>query len=1425
MEGGGRCDRVAVARVFLCSDKIIRFRLFLATFCLLFVFNGSVSDSGLPFKGSTQHEVDKSCEISVFLYVEIKNRRCQLTPVLTRWKGRSRFRNKAKSIFSCQKVMNRWSFLLCKFAYCFGLLVNVAINVGYLYLKFLSLTITRPTRRTDLSSHKNYRSMKSTLCRQTKHCFVIGIGILLLRAGIEPNPGPDLATNFPEFSVISQNCRGLTNCKKVCRMVKKLNLSKAPLTVACLQETHCINKFALNNLYKGTYVVDDGDRNQRGVSILIPEGLELCESRTSGLGRWAIAAIKPTSSVQSYKTLVASVYAPNCHRESKIFFEDFFHNLDSIMEDLAVESCEFNTILTGDFNLVLNSATGALNRAGTSGERNLATFVKDALATRSLLEIQTHDSRNNGFTWRRGNCFSKLDYIFASPLLHAQAKNTLIKWYEFGSNYDHACIKASFVASSTPARGRSFPKLFKTDISNEADRLWIVNQLDNFSQQISPHWNPHMKLEFVKTMLRVKVLELRKMNKFTSSSDVIKERIDGIVAKPILSRADIQQVEALRIKLARAEEVEEETMSIRAGIKWREEGERSSKFFLSRFKARAAATTMHILHVGQQVISQSTGLVNFVRIFYSNLYNSVLPEKVNDDQFLREFFSHCPKMGRELQISLARPLDLEELKISLTSCKDSAPGLDGIPYSFYKLLPDLMLPLLLNSWNYALRSGELAKSHRQSCLTLLPKKGKDLTRLGNWRPISLSSCDLKIITKAYANRLKNTLPHILCESQAAYIPGRDISFNNRLLNLAKLYASKQGEDVCVVSLDAKKAFDSVSHDYLINVLKAYDFPPEFIQVFRTLYTNLESVVQVNGFLSSPFRVKNGVKQGDALSCGLFVLAMDPLIRNILMNDSIEGLIVPTSQHDIEEIKVLAYADDITIVCRNGNLQPVFSEYERLSYVSGLKLNADKTEILNLIPSQSNSNRITYLGLVFLLGRVDRMTVCGMVIAGDAIAEYQGNVLDRIEKMESIVASWSRRNITMHGRMVLAKTFVISQIVFPAQFIQIGAKEIRKIERLIYAFVNGARTLYGPEKIARRYLKADKLKGGINGIDVNSFVTAIALRQFGKAAQLSRQLRAFQASVNAPRDDIGNMAMSHLKSGILQFLKNHPMPDLTELEYISSTHLSVFLKNNSNAAIHVNQYSIGSLFELQRELERGRIPRPRLNSIIRSLPQQLGRLIRAGSLVNAQTKFSLATLTDKLDLEFTTSKSIRLALASQKLGTLSIDLNKIHRRQDLPVAGTVEFDQLFSNMNLIKHPALRSIRYKLCFKNIYSNERRHRFGIADSPVCESPNCDQIETVEHQLFECANANRLWNMFAALTNLNITSYRDLILCGSEIEHEILKTAIIKALIQINRNISVPVKVVARECASLLRIEAIVNRAREQAIRSLITKLNSVD
>ena len=122
------------------------------------------------------------------------------------------------------------------------------------------------------------------------------IRLLLLRGGIEPNPGPENDKNSNGFSLLSQNCRGLTDKKKLAKLLKSIYpLSRRLLnkfTIACLQETHLMDRFTTSIWHRGEIVVDNGERNQKGVCILLPDSYQLCYSKISGLGRWAIAAFQ-----------------------------------------------------------------------------------------------------------------------------------------------------------------------------------------------------------------------------------------------------------------------------------------------------------------------------------------------------------------------------------------------------------------------------------------------------------------------------------------------------------------------------------------------------------------------------------------------------------------------------------------------------------------------------------------------------------------------------------------------------------------------------------------------------------------------------------------------------------------------------------------------------------------------------------------------------------------------------------------------------------------------------------------------------------------------------------------------------------------------------------------------------------------------------
>jgi hypothetical protein len=69
------------------------------------------------------------------------------------------------------------------------------------------------------------------------------------------------------------------------------------------------------------------------------------------------------------------------------------------------------------------------------------------------------------------------------------------------------------------------------------------------------------------------------------------------------------------------------------------------------------------------------------------------------------------------------------------------------------------------------------------------------------------------------------------------------------------------------------------------------------------------------------------------------------------------------------------------------------------------------------------------------------------------------------------------------------------VVLGETHVVVFVNELKRIERLIYAFINGSRNLYGPKRIARRHLKAPKAMGGINGVDLEIFINSIVIRQW------------------------------------------------------------------------------------------------------------------------------------------------------------------------------------------------------------------------------------------------------------------------------------------------------------------------------------------
>ena len=185
---------------------------------------------------------------------------------------------------------------------------------------------------------------------------------------------------------------------------------------------------------------------------------------------------------------------------------------------------------------------------------------------------------------------------------------------------------------------------------------------------------------------------------------------------------------------------------------------------------------------------------------------------------------------------------------------------------FYKAFWEVVGKIMVDSLNYSYDHGELSNSQKKAIITLIEIKDKDKRNLSNWRPISLLNVDVKIGSKAIAKRLETVLPNIIHYNQCAYVKGRTIFDAIRTVDDMMEFTERYNINAKMICIDFKKAFDTVSRDFLFKTLDAFGFGNSFIQWVHTFYKNISRCVLNNVFSTAPFSVERGVRQGDPPLC-------------------------------------------------------------------------------------------------------------------------------------------------------------------------------------------------------------------------------------------------------------------------------------------------------------------------------------------------------------------------------------------------------------------------------------------------------------------------------------------------------------------------------------------------------------------------------
>ena len=115
-------------------------------------------------------------------------------------------------------------------------------------------------------------------------------------------------------------------------------------------------------------------------------------------------------------------------------------------------------------------------------------------------------------------------------------------------------------------------------------------------------------------------------------------------------------------------------------------------------------------------------------------------------------------------------------------------------------------------------------------MSLIFKKG-DTEDLENYRPISLTNVDYKILAFTLAARLQKVIGFIINPDQVAYIQDRFIGTNVRLI----LDVVEKTQEGALFFLDFKKAYDSLEWNFIFECMRRYNFGESMMKWIKLLY--------------------------------------------------------------------------------------------------------------------------------------------------------------------------------------------------------------------------------------------------------------------------------------------------------------------------------------------------------------------------------------------------------------------------------------------------------------------------------------------------------------------------------------------------------------------------------------------------------------
>ncbi|KAL0289825.1 UNVERIFIED_CONTAM: hypothetical protein Sradi_7063500 [Sesamum radiatum] len=305
-------------------------------------------------------------------------------------------------------------------------------------------------------------------------------------------------------------------------------------------------------------------------------------------------------------------------------------------------------------------------------------------------------------------------------------------------------------------------------------------------------------------------------------------------------------------------------------------------------------------------------------------------------------------LSSEEAAALILPISSGEIKEAFFDiADDNALGPDGYTSVFFKKAWPEIGEDVCAAVNEFFVSGRLLKQISATVLVLIPKLQMP-TQVSDFRPIACCNVLYKAISKILVKRMHKVLHSLIDYSQTTFVPGRSIADNIMLAQeLLSGYNQARFPKRCTIKIDIQKAYNSVKWDFLLEALKIFNFPHQFINWIEQCITTAAFSIALNGQLHGFFKGSKGIRQGDPSSPYLFVLVMELFHVLFQLRVQTEGDF--QFHWKCEELGILnlCFADDVLHFCVGDvpSVRRIKAVLEEFAVLSGLQANPTKSTVI------------------------------------------------------------------------------------------------------------------------------------------------------------------------------------------------------------------------------------------------------------------------------------------------------------------------------------------------------------------------------------------------------------------------------------------------------------------------------------------------